>query len=75
MSCCPPGSLPYATPPAGYTPKGAVVTLPLELPVYVTGPTIATATVIVLPEVFGWSGRLKGICDTLADEGAKVDTC
>jgi dienelactone hydrolase len=23
--------------------------------------------VIVLPEVFGWSGRLKGICDTLGE--------
>jgi dienelactone hydrolase len=25
--------------------------------------------IIVLPEVFGWGGRLKGICDTLAAEG------
>lgn len=28
-----------------------------------------TSAVIVLPEVFGWDGRLKGICDTLAGEG------
>jgi dienelactone hydrolase len=27
------------------------------------------AAVIVLPEVFGWAGRLKGICDSLAKEG------
>ena len=66
MSCCPPGSLPYATPPVDYTPKGQVIQLD-GLPLYTSGDPSSSATVIVLPEVFGWSGRLKGICDTLGE--------
>ena len=37
------------------------------LPIYTVG-TPGAKAIIVLPEVFGWSGRLKGICDTLANE-------
>ena len=42
-----------------------------DLRVYVSEPTTSSplAAVLVLPEVFGWSGRLKGIADTLAQEG------
>ena len=73
MSCCPSGSLPYATSPTDYEPKGEIIKLGLnDLPLYVVGPAEAEASVIVLPEVFGWSGRLKGICDSFAKEGYYV---
>lgn len=39
-----------------------------DLPIYHVG-TPGPKAVIVLPEVFGWSGRMKGICDTLAEAG------
>lgn len=39
-----------------------------DLPIYYVG-TPGPRAVIVLPEVFGWAGRLKAICDTLAAEG------
>lgn len=66
-SCCPSGSWPALQPPDDYTPRGREEHLG-DLPIYYVG-TPGPKAVIVLPEVFGWAGRLKGICDTLADEG------
>ncbi len=44
-----------------------------NLPIYVSKPALPTSKgIIVLPEVFGWAGRLKGICDTFAKEGYYV---
>lgn len=55
--------------PEDYTPQGAEDKLG-DLPVYFVGDAAAAkGAVIVLPEVFGWQGRLKGICDTLAQNG------
>lgn len=73
--CCPSGSWPALVAADEYTPVGTEAVLeegPDEpLPIYTVGKPGAKA-VIVLPEVFGWSGRLKGICDTLANEGYLV---
>ncbi|GMH52918.1 hypothetical protein TrST_g3862 [Triparma strigata] len=70
MSCCPPDSLPYAEPPEGYTPTGEERILGSDLKVYVSLPsTSSTKAIIVFPEVFGWSGRLKGICDHFSSSG------
>ena len=65
--CCPPTAWPALAPPEGYTPMGTEVTLD-DLQVYTVGEPGPKA-VLVFPEVFGWGGRLKGICDTLAGEG------
>ncbi|GMH71657.1 hypothetical protein TrLO_g15413 [Triparma laevis f. longispina] len=70
MSCCPPDAHPYAQPPEGYSPRGVEKTLGSDLKVYVSSPPSSpTAAILVLPEVFGWSGRLKGICDSFASYG------
>mmetsp|Transcript_6018 Transcript_6018/g.17212 ORF Transcript_6018/g.17212 Transcript_6018/m.17212 type:complete len:286 (+) Transcript_6018:46-903(+) len=66
-SCCPSGSWPALRPPDDYQPRGTEDRID-DLPVYYVG-TPGPKAVIVFPEVFGWAGRLKGICDTLADEG------
>jgi dienelactone hydrolase len=66
-SCCPPTAWPALSAPEDYEPKGTEDKLD-DLSIYVVGEPGAKA-VIVLPEVFGWAGRMKGICDTLADEG------
>mmetsp|Transcript_64845 Transcript_64845/g.210187 ORF Transcript_64845/g.210187 Transcript_64845/m.210187 type:complete len:284 (-) Transcript_64845:119-970(-) len=66
-SCCPSGSWPALQPPEDYKPRGMDEFLE-DLPVYVAGQPGPKA-VVVLPEIFGFAGRLKGICDTLADEG------
>jgi len=69
-SCCPPDAWPYATAPTDYAPLGTTSSLPNGCPIYTSAPTTnTTKAVIVLPEVFGWAGRLKGICDSLANEG------
>ena len=65
-ACCPPDSWPALQPPDDYTPKGEVLQLD-DLPIYCVGEPGPKA-IIVLPEVFGWSGRVKGISDTLAAE-------
>ncbi len=52
---------------ADYKPSGAVESLG-DLQAYVVGAPGPRA-VVVMPEIFGWSGRLKGICDTLAEQG------
>jgi dienelactone hydrolase len=65
--CCPPTAWPALSPPADYIPTGTESKLD-DLPIYTVG-TPGTKAIIVLPEVFGWGGRLKGICDTLAVEG------
>jgi len=69
--CCPAGSWPALAPPEGYVPKGETSALD-DLPIYTSGNPESKKAVIVLPEVFGWAGRLKGICDTLAAEGYYV---
>ncbi len=51
-----------------YTPTGTLLELPKALPAYVAGKPGPRA-VIVFPEVYGFNGRLKGICDTLAEQG------
>jgi dienelactone hydrolase len=63
------------TAPGDYEPQGVETTLTLpdgtELPIY--GPksdaVFSKKAIIVLPEVFCWEGRLKGICDQLNAEG------
>lgn len=74
-SCCPPDSWPACQAPADYTPRGAEQLIG-DLPVYSVMPEKATdKACVVLPDIFGWSqnmGRLKGICDTLADNGFLV---
>ncbi|CAD7944545.1 unnamed protein product [Amoebophrya sp. A120] len=69
-NCCPPGSWPLLLQDANYTPAGEVSTIATDLPLYVAKPDGETVgAVIVLPEVFGFEGRLKQICDTLASKG------
>jgi hypothetical protein len=68
MSCCPDGSWPALQAPQDYVPKGSVITLGNELPVYVVGESDSKA-ILVFPEVFCWEGRLKGVCDTFAEQG------
>ena len=84
--CCPPTAWPALAQPADYSPKGTVVDLGTDgdgepadaaLKLYTVGSfgadsTGTRRTIVVLPEVFGWSGRLKGICDTLAENGYLV---
>jgi len=65
--CCPPGSWPCLTAPEDYTPRGTEDTLE-DLPIYVVGEA-GDKAIVVMPDVFGWGGRAKGICDTLADQG------
>lgn len=67
--CCPPGSWPAVLPPADYKPLGTEDKID-DLPIYTIG--TGEKAIIVLPEVFGWNGRLKGIADTLANEGFLV---
>lgn len=67
-ACCPPGSWPALKAPADYSPKGKEMTIGNNLKVYVVGQP-GPAAIVVFPEVFGWEGRLKGICDTYADHG------
>eukprot|EP00615_Pteridomonas_danica_P004793 CAMPEP_0114348878 /NCGR_PEP_ID=MMETSP0101-20121206/15076_1 /TAXON_ID=38822 ORGANISM="Pteridomonas danica, Strain PT" /NCGR_SAMPLE_ID=MMETSP0101 /ASSEMBLY_ACC=CAM_ASM_000211 /LENGTH=243 /DNA_ID=CAMNT_0001487099 /DNA_START=16 /DNA_END=747 /DNA_ORIENTATION=- len=69
-ACCPSTAWPAMSPPEDYTPKGTEEKLE-DLSIYIVGEPGPKA-VIVLPEVFGWSGRMKGICDTLASEGFYV---
>ena len=66
-ACCPPTAWPALEPPSGYSPVGEEGLLE-DLPIYTVGAPGPKA-IIVMPEVFGWGGRLKGICDTLAAEG------
>lgn len=68
--CCPPGSWPALVEPDEYKPKGSECMLG-DLKIYAAGKPGPKA-IVVLPEVFGWSGRLKGICDTFADHGYYV---
>uniref|UniRef100_A0A7S0T6C9 Dienelactone hydrolase domain-containing protein n=1 Tax=Erythrolobus madagascarensis TaxID=708628 RepID=A0A7S0T6C9_9RHOD len=75
-SCCPATAWPALQAPADYNPRGESITLGSDLPAYTMSPPAGVSAtgggVIVLPEVFGFSGRLRGICDTLADEGFHV---
>jgi dienelactone hydrolase len=66
-SCCPPGSWPALKAPSDYVPTGSVSNLG-DLPIYTSG-SPGDAAILVWPEVFGWEGRLKNICDQLASEG------
>jgi dienelactone hydrolase len=73
MSCCPPNSWPALAAPTDYIPKGTEKELDNKLPVYeVGGLTAGKSCIIVLPEVFCWEGRLKGICDHFAEQGYYV---
>lgn len=66
-SCCPEGSWPALKAPDDYTPQGVEEMID-DLPIYVVG-TPGEKAILVTPEIFGWAGRLKGICDSLAAEG------
>lgn len=68
MSCCPDGSWPTVQAPGDYNPRGSEILLDNALPVYTVGESSEKA-IIVFPEVFCWEGRLKGICDSFADQG------
>ena len=57
--------------PEDYTPRGTEISLDNDLPAYVVGDSREKA-IIVFPEVFCWEGRLKGICDTFAEQGYYV---
>mmetsp|Transcript_16097 Transcript_16097/g.47246 ORF Transcript_16097/g.47246 Transcript_16097/m.47246 type:complete len:247 (-) Transcript_16097:481-1221(-) len=67
--CCPPGSWPCLSGPEDYTPRGADDMLE-DLPIYVVGEPGEKA-IVVMPDIYGTgqTGRLKGLCDTLADQG------
>jgi len=56
--------------PADYTPQGVVGELDNKLPVYEVGS--GSKAIVVIPEVFCWEGRLKGICDHFAAKGYYV---
>ena len=64
--CCPPGSWPALKDSEEYAAEGTESFLG-DLKIYSVGNQSANA-IIVMPEVWGWHGRLKGICDTLAKE-------
>ena len=66
-ACCPPGSWPALKAPADYVPVGQVSLLG-DLPIYTSG-SPGDRAILVWPEVFGWEGRLKNICDQLGSEG------
>lgn len=78
MSCCPSESWPSLTTPETYTPKGSLQTVPSPsnpspLPIYLSLPATPNGhSLLVFPEIYGWSGRLKGICDHFASLGYVV---
>ena len=53
--------------PSEYVSTGSVSHLG-DLPIYTSG-SPGDAAILVWPELFGWGGRLKNICDQLASEG------
>ena len=65
--CCPASSWPALLAPKDYKPVGEVVPVG-ELEAYCVGKPGPRA-VVVIQEIYGWDGRLKGICDTLAEQG------
>jgi len=71
-SCCPPGSiapLPGALPPADYKLQGAEETYE-GTKLYVAGKDHKHGkAVIVIPDIVGWSGRIKQIVDEFALAG------
>ncbi|CAD7958258.1 unnamed protein product [Amoebophrya sp. A25] len=68
-SCCPPGSWPLLVADKDYEPKGLLSVIDQDIPIYVSGDAATGKGVIVLPEIFGFEGRLKNICDTIAENG------
>jgi len=69
MSCCPPGSL-ASLGQTDYTNKGEVITRG-DLPIYVVGK--GSKCIIWNYDIFGFdSGRVKQLCDVLADAGYLV---
>jgi len=73
MSCCPPGSWPALAGPDDYAAKGTEEKVD-DIDVYISG-TPGEKAILILPDIFGWStmaGRLKGIADTLAEQGYYV---
>jgi hypothetical protein len=55
--------------PADYAAQGTEITID-DLKIYTVG--AGDKAIIVLPEVFGWGGHLKSICDQFAKEGFLV---
>ena len=66
-TCCPAASWPALLAPKDYKPVGEVVPVG-ELEAYCVGKRGPRA-VVVIQEIYGWDGRLKGICDALAEQG------
>jgi dienelactone hydrolase len=66
--CCPPGSLPALEEASQHADRGQTRTIgDNSLSVYEVGPQAAKFAVIVVHDVFGFSGgRIKGVCDTLS---------
>jgi len=63
MSCCPDGSCPALTEDTSRTLMGSVS----EKMYYVAPPEPSTSGILVIYDVFGFSGgRIKSVCDTLA---------
>ncbi|KAJ8663299.1 hypothetical protein O0I10_000538 [Lichtheimia ornata] len=55
-----------------YKPKGDLVNLRDDLPVYVIGPENATKAVFVFYDIHGFHDNTKQLCDLIASEGYKV---
>ena len=76
--CCPPGSAPALS--TNYVERGAEVEAAGGVQVYVVGPSKPAEEcgksrrgVVVYHDIFGWhSGRLRELCDTLAERGFVV---
>ena len=72
--CCPAASLPALTPRERYTPRGEVLEVD-ALPVYVVGDVARAGgrAVIVSYDIYGFdSGRIRAVCDEIADAGYLV---
>ena len=69
-SCCPEMSWPAMMPDMDYVPAGKELHIS-GLKIYEVGNRTEQA-IVVLPEIYGWDGRLKPICDTFALAGYLV---
>eukprot|EP01096_Ripella_sp_DP13-Kostka_P016146 TRINITY_DN776_c0_g1_i2.p2 TRINITY_DN776_c0_g1~~TRINITY_DN776_c0_g1_i2.p2 ORF type:complete len:260 (-),score=109.90 TRINITY_DN776_c0_g1_i2:39-779(-) len=70
MSCCPKGSLGHLAPSESYVQKGTVVRFQ-DLDLYVVGS--GETAVIVVYDIFGFNGgRVRQVCDSLAEQGHTV---
>mmetsp|Transcript_7637 Transcript_7637/g.28767 ORF Transcript_7637/g.28767 Transcript_7637/m.28767 type:complete len:257 (-) Transcript_7637:118-888(-) len=73
-SCCPPDAWPGLKEDASREISGAIHTLDSGVVLYVVGAEDATNAIVIIHDVFGFSGgRVKSVCDSLAEEtGALV---